>query len=53
MFFTWMIAAQMWMEGDPLADPFRMAQKETAMILDLPVPDEKTHAVPKDRKLVA
>lgn len=53
MFFTWMIAAQMWMEGDPLADPFRMAQKETAMILDLPAPSDKAHALPKDRKLVA
>lgn len=53
MFFTWMIAAQMWMEGDPKADPFRMAEKETAMILNLPVPDQTDSALPRDRKLVA
>lgn len=53
MWFTWMIAAQMWMEGDPMADPFRMAEENIATILHLPVPDQSNSALPRDRKLVA
>lgn len=52
MFFTWMVAAQMWMDGDPAADPFRMAE-ETAKIFNLPGRNCSDAAVPKDKKLVA
>lgn len=53
MFFTWMIAANNWIQNDPLADPFRMAEETTATILHLPVREQADHALPQDKKLVA
>lgn len=53
MWFTWMMAAKMWMENDPVADPFRMAEEQAATILHLPVSEQRTNVLPSDRKLVA
>lgn len=53
MFFTWMIAANMWLENDPMADPFRMAEEQAAEILHLPRRATPATAVPPDKKLVA
>jgi len=53
MWFTWMMAAKIWMENDPVADPFRMAEEQTATILHLPVSEQRTNVLPSDRKLVA
>ncbi len=48
-----MIAANMWMDSDPLADPFRMAEEAAAEILHLPLRQQPASALPTDRKLVA
>lgn len=53
MWFTWMMAAKMWVENDPVADPFRMAEEQTATILHLPASEPSKNALPSDRKLVA
>ena len=53
MLFTWMIAANAWMQNDPLADPFRMAEENVATIFHLPVREQAESAVPSDKKLVA
>lgn len=53
MFLTWMIATNMWMNNDPMADPFRMAEENMAEILHLPLRKHPESALPNDKKLVA
>lgn len=53
MFFTWMMAANMWMGSDPMADPFRMAEEQAATIFHLSLREQPATALPTDKKLVA
>ena len=53
MWFTWMMAMQMWTQANPDADPFRMAEESTAKMLDLHVPGETGSTLPRDKGLVA
>lgn len=40
MWWTWLIAATLWMEREDVLDPFRMAEEMMADILPIPKPLE-------------